>query len=304
MRPLIPGLLLVSPLLGACGGTETWRDNRANLDFAVGAQRDAARRPQVVRRLNRVLTDGPGDSSEIALQRYFAAFLLARVHASASLSEPFLTEETTTQSRVGGIGQPADEPPGARRPSRVAHLVASIYHASCAGDVFPEAVRAAPEYEGVRLVPEELETLGLDKADVTLQVLITVAYARLGFRDEVAEILARSPDLLQLESCLAFLESHDIPPELRPWVCELVFHHLRSTNELEAYRFGVVAVEGRERFGYLLPAAVVTRIEDWIQNGASVLFACPESFTAYLPGQRRSPISGIPHIEYVAVERP
>ena len=192
------------------------------------------------------------------------------------------------------------------RLSPTAHLVATIYHASRARELYDRAAGSGPKQDGVTLVPEALWSMGVDRADTNAQLLITTAYHRLGFGDVVADVLADSPDLLRLESCLEVLETYAIRNELRPWVCRMVFDYLKDEDEHEheAYRFAVCAVEGAERFGHSLPGETVAAIEDWIVNGASVIFVCPESQTSYIPGEVRSPISGIPHIEYVPLERP
>jgi hypothetical protein len=301
-RSLLPGFVSLYAL-SACASNDAYLDNQRDLDFALAAFAAKEQPEDVVMRLNRVLADTQDAASEFALQRFYAAFLLAQVHAAASMGSPFREEPTTFRSRVGGIGRrdPSDE--DMERPSRTAHLVATMYHASFARSLYEQAARSGPQKDGIVLVPDELWNLGVDHADTNLQILLTTTYSRLGFRDEVAKTLAQSPDLLKPERCLAFLESSHVQTRLKPWVCVMVFEYLKNLDELQAYRFGILAVEGQERFGHALPRSVVGRIDDWIVSGASVKFVCPESQTAYIPGQRRSPISGVPHSEYVAVQR-
>lgn len=297
-------LALLVPSLCACKAGRPYVENQHDLQFALDAYATQQQPEEVVERLNRVLADTQADPEDFALQRFYAAYLLAQLHAAASMGRPFRSEPTTYKSRVGGIGQHEPEEVQKRQPSPTAHLVATVYHASYARSLYERAARSGPMKDGVVLLPEELWNLGVDKADTGLQILLATTYSRLGFREEVAKTLSRSPDLLEPNRCLAFLDACHTQNRLKPWVCDMVFHYLKEIDELQAYRFGVMAVEGRERFGYGLPAQEVDRIEDWIVNGASVMFVCPESQTAYIPGQRRSPISGIPHIEYVPVERP
>ena len=102
----------------------------------------------------------------------------------------------------------------------------------------------------------------------------------------------------------AFLDRCQIQAKLKPWVFAMVFEYMRDKDELLAYRFGILAIEGLERFGFTLPPETVAHIEDWIVHGASVMFVDPESQMEYVPGQRRSPISGVPHFDYIAVQRP
>lgn len=301
-RTLLPAAALALTL-SACSSNGLLEENAHDLEFSLQAYAAQEQPEEVVARLNRVLTDTQEDPGEFALQRFYAAFLLAQVNAAASMGSPFREEPTTYRSRVGGIGRRDLAEEDTLRPSSTAHLMATMYHASFARSLYARAARTGPQKDGVVLLPEELWNLGVDHADTNLQVLLTVTYARLGFRDEVANTLASSPDLLQPNRCIPFLDSCRTQTRLKPWVCEMVFHYLKDRDELEAYRFGVMAIEGRERFGYGLPPHVVDRIEEWIVDSATVQFVCPESQTAYIPGQRRSPISGIPHIEYVPVER-
>ena len=299
---LLASLVVIGPLVG-CGGSALHQDNEEDLEFAMAAYAAQEQPEAVVARLNGLLADTQQQADEFALQRFYSAFLLAQVHAAASMGSPFREEPILNKSRIGGIGRrdPSDE--DRKRPSITAHLVATMYHASFARALYDRAARSGPQHDGVVLLPEELWNLGVDNADTNLQILLTTTYSRLGFQDEVAKTLAQSPDLLEPERCLAFLEACRTQKRQKPWVCEMVFEYLKNLDELRAYRFAIMAVEGRERFGYGLPAENVEAIDQWILNGASFRFVCPESQTDYIPGQRRSPISGIPHFEYVAVQR-
>ena len=256
-----------------------------------------------MRDMDRLLAELPHESPSHDLLRFHAESLAARAHTAASLGPAFQLEVTNTGSHVGGIGQGGPAPPVVRRPSTTAHLVAAVYHASQARELFPRAARAAPRQD-LTFLPAPFTARSIEDEDARLQVLLTVAYARLGFREEVDAILAHSPELLDLETCFAALDRYGIPDELRPFVCEMVFHHLRTRDERLAYRFAILAVEGDERFHHALPAEAIARIDHWIVHEAHLFFVCPESQTPYLPGARRSPISGLPHFDYIAVERP
>jgi hypothetical protein len=238
-------------------------------------------------------------------ERFFAEYLLAHAHTTASLDPAhaaFLTETRDRSAVGGGIGRREASRRGERVPSPDAHLVATIYHAGRARGMFDAARRQGAKREAA--LPDALREFPLEDADARLQLLQTIAYARLGFRERVSEILGRTPDLLAIESCFVTLDRYRLPDELRPWVCEIVFHHLEELDEPTAFRFGVFAVEGADRFGLALPPDAIEAIDDWIVHDAKRLFVCPESRTPYIPGERRSPISGIPHLDYIAVERP
>jgi hypothetical protein len=299
----LPAALATALCLGACGGTQLWEKNEKRLEQTV-TDLDTAPPDTVIRRLDAILSETSVEPGEFALQRFYASYLLARLHTEATLERPFLFETTTHGSRIGGIGQRQSSREATTRPSITGHLVASIYHASVARAMYDQAARSGPKRKGVALVPDELWRLGVDNADAHLQLILTTAYARLGFRDEVAKILDRSPQLLSRDTFVSYLDQYQIPSKLRPWICEMVFWYLRSKDEDLAYRYAIMAVEGQERFGYALPADVVARIDRWIEDGASVLFVCPASQTPYSPGEPRRPISGVPHIDFVAVARP
>ncbi|MEW6072724.1 MAG: hypothetical protein AB1726_09060 [Planctomycetota bacterium] len=236
-----------------------------------------------------------------ALARFHAEALAARVHAVASLGAAFRTEITTAGGRGGPLGGPPSE--AATRPSPTSHLVALLYHAAQAR-AQTAAAAADQQAGGDAILPAALAALEVEEIDAELELLSAVAYARLGFRAEVDSFVARSPALVDLEGFPAALDRRRVPAALRPWVGEMVSHHLRSRDEVAAYRFGVLAIEGAERFGHALPPEVVAEIERWIVAESRYLFVCPESQTPFLPGARRSPKSGIPHLEYVPVERP
>ena len=139
--------------------------------------------------------------------------------------------------------------------------------------------------------------------DARIAVLEALADSRLGFRDDAARRLAELPELATAQATLALLERLGIERALWPSILAAAHERARDTDELEAYRFAILALEGAERFGRALPVPEQRRLSDWILGGASVQFVCPESRTAFVPGLTRSPISGVPHFDYIAVER-
>jgi hypothetical protein len=295
--------LVLALLCGGCAATATGDANRATL--AAAASEILPERgpgdPQpdlrlVERDLQGLLARAArrGDATE----RFWASWLLAQLHAEASLGEAFRYERSAAGGRVGGVGTRVSSG-GTERPSETSHLVAAVFHAAEARSLFEPAVRAAGG-----ALPAELSARDLDDADDNLQLLLLVVYSRLGFADEAARLLEGSPVLRDPAACMSLMESFDLRAGLRPWVCRAIWHDLAPVDPELAYRFAVLAVEGTERFGRGLPRAEVDRIEAWIGRDAPVLFVCPESRTPYLPGQTRSPVSGVPHFDYVAVERP
>jgi hypothetical protein len=294
--------LLVALAAWSCASDDLPDQNRRRLELVAERLPDGDPR-ELARHMEELLAETEEASQDYALQRFYAAWLLTQIHAVSSLSQPFLTEVATSGHRVGGIGRRDDNPSG-ERPSPNAHLAASVHHARAARAAFDRAARSGPKLDGVTLLPDSLWMIDLNDADANLQVILTTAYARLGFSQEVARILAESEGLVRLETCLGELERWRVPVELRPWVLAMIHDYLKSRDELEAYRFGVVAVEGAERFGHALPEERIAAIDRWIVAEAGVVFVCPQSHTAYIPGMRQSPISGVGHLDYVAVPRP
>ena len=244
-------------------------------------------------RLNRVLAETKAQREEFASERFQAAELLARLHSALSLG-PTSGETADAPSLRADPARPvpASARAGVLEPDPTGergHLVTVIYHAS-------QALGEA-RWTGQ---PADRELLrGIER----LELQLALAYARLGFRAEAAEILARYPELAESRTLVAALSELELPSGLATWACEAFFELERTKDELEAYRFAVLALEGGERFGVELPATRARELEDWIAQGASVEFVCPESGTSFVPGQRRSPVSGIPQLDYVAVPR-
>jgi hypothetical protein len=220
-----------------------------------------------------------GDGHEEAL----AAYLLSGLHARAA-EAPFLEEPTS-------------------------HLVAAIDSATLAREQLErEPERTEVALSGLRARGRDELRAYLHVPDVQtleqkLELVTGACLMRLGFVQEPSDPLLRDEELLDPTQASAALERLHLMSTLRPWVCALFSVRLRERDELRAYRFAVLALEGPQRFGHGLDAAARADLEDWILNGARMRFVCPRSQTAYVPGLRRSPISGVPHFEYVAVRR-
>ena len=227
--------------------------------------------------------------------RFWSSYCLALLHARAA-DEPFLADHGPAWLAAGALESASSEAP-TPRPNETGHLLAAIDNATRALSLTRGREADLIDYLG-RPVPG-----GLPRAKTRLHLIVAMSFTRLGFEKRGRAALARTPELLSLDSYAKFLDAYDIRPGLRPWMCYMVSHHLRSSDETTAYRFAILAIEGQERFGAALPSSGVLELEDWILRGAKARFVCPQSETEYLPGQKSSPISGIPHFEYVAVRR-
>ena len=265
---------LLSALFVSCAAPPDTRDleqaiTRASIDIYAGQLAGG------VAKLEAVQPEALGIAREDLRLEYY----LTQAHLAASLGDPFLVEPVSGAARSMGTG--------ATRPSPAAHLVALIYHAS--------AARA--------LLASNRGGLDRDQVEGNLRLAEATAFARLGFHDIAQRAAEADPELLLLEKFETVLERYDLPAELATWLASMAFDALKGTDELRAYRFAILALEGQARFGSSLDPITTRRLERWILEGASVRFVCPQSGTPFVPGLRRSPRSGIPHYEYVPAPR-
>ncbi len=300
MRSNFIAAVLALPIVAACGSTEQWEKNQQGLALATQQLETDGSLQAVAIRMQSLLDDTQEDPREFELQRFFAAFMLAQVHASASLGEEYLTEKS---------GVPGFRPAGGGDPNQSLstnrHVLAAFYNASLAREWFGGAVRSGPKYEDVTLLPPDLSDLGVENADLNLVLIVASSLSRFNFDERVRKLLDESvpAELFELESCLEALDRLKIPEELRPWVALMIFHHLKADSIEEAYRFGVIAVEGEKRFGRALPEKEVAAVEEWITGGAPKKFICPKDRLVYLSGEDSCPNDATPHLEYIAVEK-
>ncbi len=274
------GALLVPP--GCAGAPSAAPAAYARELELARAELQAGDSEAAERRANRLLAETKTSREPHGLERFRAAELLAELHMERSLAEESARPETSPVPSASRRGE--------------GELVAVVYHASQA---LSERDRALAAYARAPEGPSPAQ------ASERLALFLAGAYTRLGFPEEASAALAPWPELQQASRALARSAELEFPRACLPDVCSALFELLRSRgDEQEAYRFAVLAIEAQQRFGRALPAAERERLEHWIESGASVLFVCPRSQTPWIAGLTRSPISGIPHLEYVAVERP
>ncbi len=262
--------------LFSCASPEAQRQrSNTELESASAALAEPARSATAIGSLERFLAETEKDPT-LVNPRFAAALLLTELHARAAVQGPFRRDDA-------------------------AHWVAALNYASRAQSLVRLAL-----YEPVDAtagLPAALAAVEPRLLEAKLAFFTALAYSRLAFPDEAAITLVEFDELRDPPRALELFERLQLAPELRPWACAMASDHLRKTNELAAYRFAILALEGGERFGHALSPDETARLEDWILKGSSAAFVCPESGTPYVPGRRTSPISGIAHYEYVAVPR-
>ncbi len=268
--------LLLASLMAACASPDRREDTerveavRALFDY------DA---PAAARAANRLTSDLLRENAPPRTRHAVAALFAERHAESATARQTWLAG---TQPRSAGIGADSTSPENESSAIN-AHLVASSYHAQSALKLLDEA-----------------GSDGQDSASAArLAIIDLVAKSRLGFHGEVGRTLARSPELLHLESALAKVDAWRLTPSVTAYLFVALHRHLRTVDPLLSYRFAVLALEGEGRFGRGVDTDTRRELERWITGEAPVRFVCPESGTPFLVGATRSPISGVPHLEYV-----
>ena len=106
MRSPIGRSLLASAALAlslsACSSNSLLQENARDLEFSLQAYAAQEQPEEVVARLNRVLAETQEDPGEFALQRFYAAFLLAQVNA-ATQEDPHTNSHRTIEETADGL---------------------------------------------------------------------------------------------------------------------------------------------------------------------------------------------------------
>ena len=274
---------LAALLFASCGATRTTELRPLGFevpDLAAEVTPDQAR--EATDRLERVwVEEHDARDPHGRRRRLWATVLTAELHARAA-REPWLTEPVL----------------GGQQPSANAHRVVATETARVAlaqlGRVRDERIPA----EVAHLAP-----LGLAGVAQSLEVLLAVTHAELGFESELERLFATRPALRDPETAPAVLRQLQVPAQRIVALCRSASQMLRGSDERDAFRFAILAIEGPERFGAGPTDAEVRELEGWILRDARARFVCPRSQTEYVSGQTKSPVSGVAHFDYVAVER-
>ena len=285
-------------LLGLCAGcssTNPYLEHRLVLESAMG-ELDNGELERAAHTLETLLQDTRAEAPDFALQRFFAAYLLTRAHESAT-AQPFLDEP----GQSGSAFEISETGSGGRRPSRLAHLLAMIYHASAGRSWFPLTTDSPESVDGEALLPETLQELGPRNATVYLNLCFLAVHSELNFEDRIEEVLQGMTQLADLESCERTMDEAHFPEALRPWVYLGIFEHQKRRDEVNAYRFGVRAREtGRriETFG----RSRADEIARWIQDESRYEFVSPAN-QPFDPALEGCTVTGTPNLMYEAILR-
>jgi len=276
MRTFLACVVLLSA--AACGlGCATARPDvtREALARDLAQAREAQARDDAQRALDLasgVLSNTSAADADSAALRFDAAMLAARVHLRAASETPFLREPRA-------LGVPA---------------ASAVAHSMAAARCFELARRCASAAQrgGAADVAAELELANL--AELAF-------HARLGLNASCTAFLQRAPELANATSAA----ERSARPELkrdRAWLYSALFEHVRNRDELEAYRFAVLAIE-ESSAARGFDARRVARLERWIASESTLEFHCPKCDLLVAPGLRACPNDRTPNAEFAGRKR-
>ena len=294
--------LALALLAGACAGANPYVAHREELARA-GAGIDSGELSKADGELRGLLSETSGQQDKFVLQRYYAALLLTRAHLRAALGTPWYADPAPPRG-VGIGGGAGSAAPGVAAPARVAHLVTAMLYASYGKDWAPQAASASRSAKGAPVLPEGLDAVGADNAQLDLDLDALAIYSRLGFRDKVEHVLEDSPALHELDGFEQVLDRSGVLPELRPWLYWTLFDYQRTRDELAAYPFGIRALESSRSGPGALPAEMQTAVSSWITSGSKYVWKCPMCDMPVVPELQGCQIDHTPHLKFYAELKP
>ncbi len=227
-------------LAGSCSTLDIYKPNQATLSSALkdieSGQPASLERAEASARS--VLVSTTDVAKNYRLQRFFAQYLLARLHMEASAKGAFLKEPQVEDSIGLGGGARA-------RGSEVAHLVATSYHSAYGIDLYPSAVGQPLTIKGQALLPPELQAMGVDSAGKHLQLCLLTAYKRLRFEEMTAQILdgIGATDLATLNQ---IVEDGQASSSMKPWIYRAMWARLKGADPQDAYQYAAACLESAD----------------------------------------------------------
>lgn len=263
-------LLLLGLGLTSCTTEALFTDNRAKLQTAYD-QIDAGEFEEATWELEQLIVQSEHEPERYPLQRYVAAWLLARIHTDASLGRPFLTESPRAGTGVFSLqGMPSNH----SRPSPIAHQMAVTYSASLGRQWFTDASEAETTAEGQSLLPEQLGDFSVRSAQAYLTLAMFTVFSRFDFSERLKEVVTGVPELKRIATCDQLMSFAGASDSMRPWIYRGVFRYLREVDEVAAYKFGIKALQTARLAKETFTRAHRDAIEQWINDDASFAFVC------------------------------
>jgi hypothetical protein len=263
-------LLLLGLALTSCTTEALFTDNRAKLQTAYD-QFDAGELQEATWELEKLIVQSENEPERYPLQRYVAAWLLARIHTDASLGDPFLTESPRNGTGVFSLqGMPSNH----SLPSPIAHQMAVTYSASLGRQWFADAKEAEDAEEGQPLLPEQLDGFSIKSTQAYMTLAMFTVFSRFDFPERLKEVVVGIPELKNLETCEQLMNFAGVSDAMRPWIYRGVFRHLTEVDEAAAYEFGIKALQTARLAKESFSRSHRDAIEDWISEESSFAFVC------------------------------
>jgi predicted RNA-binding Zn-ribbon protein involved in translation (DUF1610 family) len=268
MRNLGPALLCIA--FAACSTEKIYTNNHQLLAESL-AHLERSEYPATEAKLREVLVATGDVAREYELQRFFAEYLLARMHLEAYFADrPYLTEPAPGRGR-DDVRQ---------RPSPDAHLIAATYHGAYGLDRGAAAADDPPTVEGQVQLPPALAELGVANATRYIDLCLVTIYSRFQFQDKVGRVLDAFAEPHQLEDPAVFdglIAGAGISEAMRPWIYHAVYERLRTRKDnREAYRFACKILDTpRDVVEAHFDVKEIASIEAWILVGSGYDFICP-----------------------------
>lgn len=257
----LAALLALSAACSSVNPYEVNRDLLASAGKSLAAEDSAA----AARTAEKLYAARAAEAGEYRLQRFHALALATQAHMQAAAKKPFLDSENAG----AGIG--------AARLGDVPHLVAATYYASLAKDLAPGAKQDKLTVEGVKLLPPDLESVGVELAQKRLDLYRIVALSRLGFASTVRNEIDAWPELATPEKVDELIGELALEKEVVPWVYYTLFHAAAGGDDRVVYTFGAKARVAAAGAKGALPNERGDELVQWVRNKAEkekLLFCC------------------------------
>jgi len=260
------GVLLAS----GCSTLDVYEPNRETLASALGdlESGEPAKLERAEASARSILVSTGNVPKSYSVQRFFAQYLLARLHMTASSSGPFLQEPKEKDA--------FDLTAGASfQPSPIGHLVATSYHAAYGLGMFKAASGQPLSVGKQKLLPPELEALGVENAARHLQLCLIAVYARLQF-DDLTNLYLNRIGATDAEALDRLLVEGDASLDMKLWIYRAMWLQLKKNDPQAAYLFAANCLASADDLGQGTDHVHAKAISSWFaENSSKFNFVCP-----------------------------
>jgi hypothetical protein len=255
--------------LGACSTLKIHSQNKTVLESALksieaGTKADLARADIALKGL---LANTGNVQSDYQVQRFFAQYMLARLNMDASHSGAFLTEPKRRTAGTLGKGKRV-------QPSKVAHLVATVYNSAYGADMYESAAGKPVKIGGEALLPESLAAMGVERAGSHLQLCLLTTYSQLQLQTLANQILDGALGITTPQSLEEVIAEGEASASMKPWIFRAMFFRLQKENARTAFGFGARMLEAADDLGLESNNIHAESVRKWLQNN-EFGFICP-----------------------------